>query len=406
MAVIERAPDSQTVLLHTRLSIIDLDVRSNQPMGIDGNWLAFNGEIYNYREVRDELILEGVKFSTDSDTEVLLRGIQQRGWTILNQLEGMWAFAFYQEDTGVLTLCRDRFGEKPLWIRHGADGIFFASEVPVLATLSGVPNAPDLHHLRRFLVLGYKSLYKGEETFVKGVSQVPPGVLMRVDPSGAVTTTRYWTPSLSIEEGMSFHDAVGRTRDLLLRSVDLRLRADVPLAFSLSGGVDSVALASLATAGLGADVHGFTIMNTDPRYEERMLVEEAVRTLGIEHTWVPLSTIGFLERLRGLVATRGEPLLTLSSYVQSLLMEQIGSHGYKVVVGALVQMNSSRATTTTTCCTSQALTPRRGLKHGPGGSCEFVPLSETRSCRALICLSKILASAVTYFWRRRLSIRP
>ena len=324
-----------TGLLHTRLRIIDLDVRSNQPMGIDGNWLVFNGEIYNYREVRDELLLEGVKFSTNSDTEVLLRGILRRGWSILDELEGMWAFAFYREDTGVLTLCRDRFGEKPLWIRRGEDGLSFASEVPVLEALSGVPNTPDLDHLRRFLVLGYKSLYKGQDTFITGVTQVPPGVLMRFDPSGDVSTTRYWTPSLSVQEGMSFEDAVSQTRDLLLRSVDLRLRADVPLAFSLSGGVDSVALASLAATGLGADVHGFTIMNTDPRYEERTLVEQAVRMLGIKHTWVPLSTSSFLERLRGLVATRGEPVLTLSSYVQALLMEQIGSCGYKVVVGGV-----------------------------------------------------------------------
>jgi asparagine synthase (glutamine-hydrolysing) len=99
--------------------------------------------------------------------------------------------------------------------------------------------------------------------------------------------------------------------------------------------VDSVALASLAATVLGADVHGFTIMNTDPRYEERRLVEEAVRVLDIEHTWVPLSTSGFLERLQDLTTRRGEPLLTLSSYVQALLMDEIAAHGYRVVVGGI-----------------------------------------------------------------------
>lgn len=333
MAVVERGPDHQTALLHTRLSIIDLDPRANQPMEYRGRTLVFNGEIYNYREVRSRLEDMGITFTTASDTEVLLKGIVVEGWRFLDDLEGMWAFALYDSNDGTVSLSRDRFGEKPLYTVSTPGGLAFASEIRALETLTGVKLAPNLDHVRRFLVTGYKSLYKVPETFLKGVTQVPPGSVMHITANGDVSVVRYWNPLLDQREVMSFDAAVQRTRAELCRSVELRLRADVPLAFSLSGGIDSVALASLARRELGAQVHGFTIMNTDPRYEERGLVSQTVEHLGIDHTWVALEASDFLPRLRSLISHRGEPLLTITSYVQSLLMREVSESGYRVVVG-------------------------------------------------------------------------
>jgi asparagine synthase (glutamine-hydrolysing) len=333
LAVVEEGLDSQTALLHSRLSIIDLDPRSNQPMEYCGRTLVFNGEIYNYRELRSRLQGKGVTFTTGSDTEVLLKGIVSEGWKFLDQLEGMWAFALYDGDEGTVTLSRDRFGEKPLYTAQTPGGLMFASEIRVLETLVGSKFAPNFDHVRRFLVTGYKSLYKVPETFLSGVTQVPAGTVMQIASNGAVSVARYWNPRTGEREAMTFEAAVRRTREELCRSVELRLRADVPLAFSLSGGIDSVALASLARRELGAQVHGFTIMNTDPRYEERALVEQTVEHLGIDHTWIPLETEEFLPRLRSLIANRGEPLLTITSYVQSLLMREVSSNGYRVIVG-------------------------------------------------------------------------
>lgn len=320
-------------LMHARLKIIDLDQRANQPM-IRGNWsLIFNGEIYNYREVREVLRSRGAAFSTSSDTEVLLEGLRVIGWEVLGLLEGMWALAAYDAESCRLSLSRDRFGEKPLFVlREGAQTLF-ASEVPPLQALASVRLRPNLRQVQRLLVNGYKSLYKGGDTFFEDVSEVPAGSVMHFSDSGRVTVERYWNPQLVVDESMSFDSAVAGTRESLATALDIRLRADVPLAFSLSGGVDSVALASIAARELGATVHGFTIANSDPRYEEKALVDLTVSELGIDHTSIPLDQAGFLTQLQDIIRHRGAPIATITYYVQWLLMQEVARSGYKVVVG-------------------------------------------------------------------------
>ena len=320
-------------LLFTRLAIIDLDPRANQPMGYGGLWLTLNGEIYNYREIRKELEEKGMQFHTSSDTEVLLKGLYIYGWSILNKLEGMWAIAVYDENNDRLTLCRDRFGEKPLSYIKTTDGIFYASEVKILEKLSGTILVPNKLQLQRFLVNGYKSLYKTTDTFFEGVIDVPAKSLLHFNDDGSIDAEVYWNPNTEIDESIDFSQAVKQSREKLVRSLDLRMRADVPLAFSLSGGVDSVSLVSLAKRELNVPVHGFTIRNSDPRYEEWELVDKVVNELRIEHTYVDLSTIGFLENLRTMISHRNTPVLTITYYVQWLLMKTISQKGYRVVVG-------------------------------------------------------------------------
>lgn len=320
-------------LLFTRLAIIDLDPRANQPMGYGGLWLTFNGEIYNYREIRKELEEQGFSFHTSSDTEVLLKGLHAYGWKVLNKLEGMWSIAVYDENTDRLTLCRDRFGEKPLSYIKTAEGVFYASEVRVLQQLSGQGLVPNKLHLQRFLVNGYKSLYKTNETFFNDVKDVPAKTLLHFNDDGTVNSEVYWKPNLEIDESIDFDRAVIQSKEKLLRSLDLRLRADVPLAFSLSGGVDSVSLVSLAKRELRAHVHGFTIRNSDPRYEEWQLVDKVVKELNLDHTYIDLKSENFLENLKMLIAHRKNPILTITYYVQWLLMQKISEMGFKVVIG-------------------------------------------------------------------------
>lgn len=298
-----------------------------------GVWITLNGEIYNYREIRQVLEGRGVRFRTASDTEVLLEGYREFGWPVLDMLEGMWAFALYEESTGRLSLCRDRFGEKPLYFTHTQSGYAYASETNALSALTGIRFKPNRKHITRFLVNGYKSLYKSDETFFIGVHEVRPGTIMHINDDGNLETERYWSPRLDINEDMDFAQAVEGTRHHLNRAVEIRLRSDVPLAFSLSGGVDSVALASIARREIGADVTGFTILNSDPRYEERALVEHAVAELGLTHTGIQLDTSEFLSRLHSIVRHRGAPILTITHYLQWLLMQQVAQGGFKVIVG-------------------------------------------------------------------------
>lgn len=320
-------------LLHSRLKILDLDPRSNQPFHRDGLLLAYNGEIYDYIERRHELEKLGEHFETTSDTEVLAAALRRwPGASGLDRLEGMWAFACYDEKDGSLTLSRDRFGEKPLYVLEDATGFYFGSEIKFLRSLAGCSLRVDQEHVRRYLVNGYKALYKTPHTFFEEVREIAPATMTVLRPGGARTTTRYWTPRFEQDPSMTFEDARLKTRDLLLRAVGMRLRSDVPLAFCQSGGIDSNVLISIAKNIHGYDVHGFTIANTDARYEEADFVAHAVEMQGLRHTDVPTKVPNGLTALVDLVRQHDAPIYTISYFVHSLLMRAMHERGYKVSI--------------------------------------------------------------------------
>lgn len=319
-------------LVHRRLAIIDLDPRSDQPFQFDAGVLIFNGEIYNYLELRDALARRGHAFHTSGDTEVLAHALLEWGEGALERLEGMWAFAWYDKRRGTLLLSRDRFGEKPLYLWRCDGGLYFASEVKALAALTGVWPAVNEDHLLRYLVNGYKALYKTTDTFFHQVEELPPGTCITFDGDVDAAPHRYWTPSLSEDEGLSYADSVAATREAVINSVRLRLRSDVPLAFCMSGGVDSNTLIATARRILHCDVHGFTIVNTDSRYEEQELVTQAVEELGVRHTSVPLEQAGFLGNLRRLVEAHDAPVSTITFYTHWKLMQAVAAAGYKVTI--------------------------------------------------------------------------
>ncbi len=319
-------------LLSSRLSIIDLDARSNQPFLMGSSAIAFNGELYNYLEVKTQFISRGHKFRTKSDTEVVLKAINELGLDSLDTFEGMFAFAFYNRDTHEFFLARDRFGEKPLYIYRDETGIYFGSEIKYIKALLGKPLKVNYDHLYRYLVNGYKALYKQPNTFFVGVSEVPAASLLSIDENGTETIRRYWEPSFNQNCDMSYKEAVQLTKEKLIRSVELRLRADVPLAFCMSGGVDSNALISIAKNVFDYDVHGFTVTNTDSRYEEQDMVDHAVSELGIKHTSVPVTVDRFIPQLRTLVKQHDAPVFTINYYAHWLLMEKIRDYGYRISV--------------------------------------------------------------------------
>jgi asparagine synthase (glutamine-hydrolysing) len=323
---------NSTYLLFSRLSIIDLDERANQPFQVGSKWIAYNGELYNYLEVRAQLLARGHRFTTESDTEVLLRAIDDDGWRTLDRCEGMWAFAVYDEANGSLVLSRDRFGEKPLYLYRDQTGLYFASEIKFIAALIGRRLEINLDHLYRYMVNGYKALYKDRHTFFEGLEELPAASVLQIDAYGREETNTYWQAKFCPEHSMTYEDAVAGARERLIRSVELRLRADVPLAFCMSGGVDSNSLISIAKNVFDYDVHGFTIVNTDVRYEEQEMVEYAVAELGIRHTSVPVNVENFLPKLRTLVRQHDAPVYTITYYAQWLLMESIAEHGYRISV--------------------------------------------------------------------------
>lgn len=320
-------------LLHSRLSIIDLDDRSRQPFRTDRSLLTFNGELYNYRELKDKLNSKGHNFKTRSDTEVLAKVLDAYAVDGLDQCEGMWAFARYDLEAGTLTLSRDRFGEKPLYYVETVDGIYFASEPKFIFVLLGRILPINHQQLHRYLVNGYKSLYKKQDTFFLGLNEVRPGVCLTCSRGGVHDETRYWHAKWQdADDEMSYEEAVSGARERLIRSVELRLRADVPIGFCLSGGIDSNALIAIAKKHLGYDVHGFTLMNTDKRYEERDLVELSVKDLGLKHTSIQVDNEDFLTRLRELICYHDAPVYTLTYYTQWAVLAEIKKAGYKISI--------------------------------------------------------------------------
>lgn len=330
-AVSRRIGGMNAHLLHSRLRIIDLDPRANQPFSRGDGHLCFNGELYNYLELREALGRKGQAFVTESDTEVLAAALAADGWQGLDACEGMWAFAWL--DNQGLMLSRDRFGEKPLFVFEDDTGVYFGSEPKFIFALLGRRLPINHDHLRRYLVNGYKALYKTTATFFNGLEEVRPGAILAFDVAGQRRSWRYWEPRFDVcDESMSFPQAVEAARHALEESVRLRLRADVPIAFCLSGGVDSNALIAIAKKRLGYDVHGFTIMNTDARYEERDMVEIAVRELGLRHTAIAVERTEFLGRLREQLKYHDAPVCTITYYAQWQLMAAVAAAGYKVSV--------------------------------------------------------------------------
>lgn len=327
-----RAKGRTVLLLHSRLAIIDLDPRSNQPFHDGPRVLVYNGELYNYVELKQHLQRHGHAFLTSSDTEVLSKALGQFGWRGLDQCEGMWAFALYDTSTDSLLLSRDRFGEKPLYLYRDETGLYFGSEVKFIAALLGKRLHVNFNHLYRNLVNGYRAIYKGRETFFQGLEELPAGSVLSINALGNERIQRYWRPHCETDEQMTFAAAVERARAALLESVRLRLRADVPLAFCMSGGVDSNALIAIAKKVHNYDVHAFTVANTDARYEEQALVDHSVRELGIRHTSIPVQPHNLLGRLRELVRQHDAPVYTISYYAHWLLMERIAAHGYRISI--------------------------------------------------------------------------
>jgi asparagine synthase (glutamine-hydrolysing) len=204
--------------------------------------VVFNGEIYNYRELRQELKSFGHDFRTDSDTEVLLAAWAQWGIEALSRFKGMFAFALLDQQTSTLTLARDAFGIKPFfYYQHGTE-FAFASEISALLDLLGSPRPLNLQRAYDYLVYG--TYDNGTDTFYEGVYHLAPGHWFQLNLQTGATSqpVRWWWPSIAERRDINFRDAVAQVREMFLDNVRLHLRSDVPLGAALSGGIDSSAV--------------------------------------------------------------------------------------------------------------------------------------------------------------------
>lgn len=318
-------------LSHRRLAIIDTSEGGLQPMSTPDRrlWIAYNGEVYNYVELRRELETLGERFRSDSDTEVVLRAFSLWGTRCFERFNGMWAIAIWDDHSKTLTLSRDRLGVKPLYWGGDAARLVFGSEIKSLLAPGLLRARIDWESVGAYLRLSLVD--HSTQTFFDGISAFPPGhfAVVGLDAPIRIEPVRFWSLEPDPEaQGLSYTQAAARFAELLESSVALRLRSDVPVGSCLSGGLDSSSIVCVVdrlrrTAAGGRDEHAFhtfTAGNEDASADERDFANIVNRaTASTSHLTVP-SCDGLLADLDRLVWHQDEPFTTASIYAQWCVM--------------------------------------------------------------------------------------
>lgn len=335
-----RGPDGRGVwsgpgmlLGHRRLSIIDLTEAGHQPMQDPGTGavIAFNGAIYNHVELARELSGLGHRFVGRSDTEVLLHALTEWGSAALPRLNGMWAFAFWSPARRQLLLARDRFGVKPLYYAHGRHGLAFASEPKALLSLFPQHRAIDEEVLLDFL--GNNLLYARGASFYQGIRVLPPAHCATFEAGDtALKITRYWNYPEDVDRGLSEDEAKSQFSALLADAVRLRLRSDVPVGVTLSGGLDSTGVLAVAAPCWQGPMSCFTSVYEDSTQGERHWAEMASKAASATLTPVIAPQQDWLQTLKKIAWHMDAPGYSPAVYPLWHLMKKARASGVPVLL--------------------------------------------------------------------------
>lgn len=316
-------------LVHRRLAIIDLSDHASQPMhGHGGLTISFNGEIYNYKELRKESEAEGIRFSSQSDTETILAAYSRFGVDAAKHLRGMFAYAIWDEKKNRLVISRDRFGIKPLYYTVVDNLFVFASEakalLPFLPTISTNSDA-----LAEYLTFQYSISNK---TLFEGIDQVMPGQNIVIE-NGVISIEKYWDIQYEVNHGWTAQSAEEELRNLLSDSIDVHLRSDVEVGSYLSGGTDSSLIANLAAGQAGFGGKGFHGRFTDyPGYDESSFAKTASDSFQGDLFVTDISSTDFREHIRKVIYHLDFPAAGPGSFPQ-YMVSQLASEYVKVVLG-------------------------------------------------------------------------
>ncbi|MFI7423162.1 N-acetylglutaminylglutamine amidotransferase [Nonomuraea sp. NPDC049684] len=340
-AMHDRGPDGSglwaqgpVAMGHRRLKIIDLSEKAAQPMVDAGLGLAvvFNGCLYNYRELREELRGAGYRFYSTSDTEVLLKAYHRWGAGCVGHFKGMFAFAIHERDSGRLVLGRDRLGVKPMYVSHDARRLRFASTLPALAAGGGLDTGIDrvaLHHYMTF-----HSLVPGERTILAGVRKLPAATVRVVEADGTSTDHRYWDPpytrsALPEHAGLSEEEWRRATLDALRTAVRRRMVADVPVGVLLSGGLDSSLIVALLAeegqSGLTTFSIGFEPAGGE-QGDEFAYSDLVAGRFGTDHHRIRIPDERLLDGLERAVGAMSEPMASHDCVAFYLLSQEVARH--------------------------------------------------------------------------------
>lgn len=304
---------------HLRLSILDLEERSNQPFIFEHLTLVYNGEIYNFKEVKNGLIEEGYLFETTSDTEVLLKGYHAWGEKILDRINGMFAFAVYDENKKMVFIARDRLGVKPLYYSWQNGELELCSQIAPL-------NKGKLNQeaISIYLQTGY---IPSPFSIYEGIKKLPPGQYATFNlQENKKEIHSYWDLTKVEESDISYEDAKDQLHDLIVDAVKIRLQSDVPCGSFLSGGIDSALVSSIANSIQKEKLKTFTIGFDDREFDESQVAEQFAKIIGSEHHLISSTQEQLLVLLDDFFKAYDEPFADSSAIPSLLLNKKVKPH--------------------------------------------------------------------------------
>jgi asparagine synthase (glutamine-hydrolysing) len=327
-------------LFHSRLAIIDNNERSNQPFFFENLILIYNGEIYNFKDIKKKLIEHNYRFKTTSDTEVLIKAYHKWGENCFKLFDGMWSVCIYDLKKHEMILSRDIFGEKPLYIYKNHNTLVFGSELKFLLSLEEGSSIKRVNknHLNQYLKHGYKYLFKKNETYFENILKIEPGTINKFSliNLNLKKKTQILKKEFNKKIKISREEAVEQIRDIVIRSMKSRLISDRPVGFYLSGGVDTGSLTSISSKILNKKIKCFSIIDADTRYNEEKNIDITTNDLNCETIKIKFpNKEDFFERLTDLIDYHDKPISSLNYYTHSFMHNIIKKNDIKVIISGL-----------------------------------------------------------------------
>ena len=322
-------------LLHSRLMIIDPSERSNQPMKDENGILIFNGMIYNYLEIKKDLISKKINFNTNSDTEVLLKFLNYYGPNKLEKLDGMWAFAYFNFKNKNLILSRDKFGEKPLYYSFRNKKFIFGSNPNYILSLDDQSYKINYPKLISYIEYSFRSLFFDNQSLFENISQLNPGSFLKLGQDNKIEIKRYWSPEKNIlNTNKKYSNIINILKIKFKESIKKRLISDFPISCALSGGIDSGSIVSIAKKKFNKKINCFSIDPKNKNYNENKNILSVINQNNLNHSFVKIkkNNIQNLNVLEDIIKKTSNFVPTTTWFIFNSLCKKIKESNYKVIL--------------------------------------------------------------------------
>ena len=327
--------DISSIMLHSRLSIIDPVINSKQPMEDKNGILSFNGEIYNYLELISKYNLKNLK--TKSDTEVLLKYLNlQKESLPKDDLDGMWSFAYLRKIKMELVLCKDRFGEKPLYYLFKNKSLYYGSNINYIYALYNKNEKLNVDKISAFISYGFKSLFLNDETFFKDIKTLNSSESLTINTLLNIKRKKIWKKKPNFNFKIkNYNDAKSELIEILKKSFSRRLRSDFQISCLLSGGIDSSSIVSIAKNFCNKYLKCYSISTDDKNYDESKRIDLLCKSLGIKTKYISMDKFDSYEFLENIIQDTKFPLSSISYLVYAHLNKAIKEDGHRVLLSGL-----------------------------------------------------------------------